>query len=334
MRRCLLALALLALALPACGGDDDENATADAAAKGSAFPVTIRHALGSTTIERRPERVVVLGVTAGAADTALALGVTPVGMPRNAGDPKGEWPWLTRRLAGKDVKLLTTTDGVNFEQVAELRPDLILATGDPTIQRSYKRLSQIAPTITYQAKTWYDQTWQQETRLVGRALGRDAEAGRLVAATERALAGVRREHPRLAGKRFTFSSAWAPGQIVTLRSPADTSVRLFGDMTGMRLSPKVGETQQFSADNLGGKVSPENVDLLDADVLMMTYTSPPLRRALERNGLFRSLGAVRDGRYFVLDLPTVEQLRAPSPLGIPWALGRLEPMLRKASAEV
>jgi iron complex transport system substrate-binding protein len=334
MRRCILALALAALALPACGGDDDESSPTDAAAKGAGFPVTIRHAMGATTIERRPERVVALGISAGAADTALALGVVPVGMAKNPNHPSGEWPWLAGRLAGKDLTMLTTTEGVNYEQVAELRPDLILATGDPRIQRSYKRLSQIAPTVIYQTGTWYDQTWQQETRLVGRALGREAAAQRLVAATERRLAGVRRSHPRLAGKAFTFSSAFAPGQIVTLRSPTEIAVRLLGEATGMRLSPKVRKTRQFSADNLGGQVSTENVDLLDADVLMITYVNPQLRRATEHNDLFRSLDAVRGRRYFAIDLPTVAQLRAPSVLGIPWALQRLEPVLRKASAEV
>jgi iron complex transport system substrate-binding protein len=44
------------------------------------FPVTIENKLGRAEIPRRPERVVALGSTD--ADIAVALGVTPLGVPK------------------------------------------------------------------------------------------------------------------------------------------------------------------------------------------------------------------------------------------------------------
>ena len=72
-----LALAV-ALTLTACGGGEDADAASGPTSPtDSAFPRTVEHAMGSTEIPERPERVVVLDT--GELDTALALGVTPVG---------------------------------------------------------------------------------------------------------------------------------------------------------------------------------------------------------------------------------------------------------------
>jgi ABC-type Fe3+-hydroxamate transport system substrate-binding protein len=65
----------IALTLTACGGSAEpgEMTPSDDAA----FPRTVEHAMGQTEIPRQPERVVVLDT--GELDTALSLGVTPVG---------------------------------------------------------------------------------------------------------------------------------------------------------------------------------------------------------------------------------------------------------------
>ena len=63
--RLLAATAALAapLTLAACGASEDEPSAADdttpaaSAAAEDAFPVTIEHAFGETTIESRPERI-------------------------------------------------------------------------------------------------------------------------------------------------------------------------------------------------------------------------------------------------------------------------------------
>ena len=53
--------------------------TAPAATAG--YPVTIKHAFGETTLEHQPRRVVTVSWVND--DVALALGVVPVGLPKN-----------------------------------------------------------------------------------------------------------------------------------------------------------------------------------------------------------------------------------------------------------
>ncbi|MDP3890685.1 MAG: iron-siderophore ABC transporter substrate-binding protein, partial [Nocardioides sp.] len=73
--------ALLALTTAACstGSTATPTTTSDSSseADANAYPVTIEHAFGSTTIEEEPTRVVTLGWTDH--DVVLSLGVVPVG---------------------------------------------------------------------------------------------------------------------------------------------------------------------------------------------------------------------------------------------------------------
>ncbi|MBJ7453295.1 MAG: ABC transporter substrate-binding protein, partial [Blastococcus sp.] len=73
-------LAAAALVVTGCGSDDDtaENSGSEGGSSSSgAFPVTVTTAFGDVEIEEEPVRVVALGW--GDAETALALGVQPVG---------------------------------------------------------------------------------------------------------------------------------------------------------------------------------------------------------------------------------------------------------------
>src|SRR5687768_8955385 len=70
-----------------------------APAAAQSFPVTIKHALGETVIEKAPERIVTWGW--GNHDALLALGVVPVAMPFSTygGGDNGLHPWVEDRLA-------------------------------------------------------------------------------------------------------------------------------------------------------------------------------------------------------------------------------------------
>ena len=102
--RLALVLALGAAALTACGAGDIDDAVSDAVepsvegAPAAAFPVTIEHKYGETTIPEQPERVVTVGFAD--QDALLALGVSPVGIRDWYGEqPFATWPWATTRSA-------------------------------------------------------------------------------------------------------------------------------------------------------------------------------------------------------------------------------------------
>lgn len=57
-----------------------------------------------------------------------ALGTLPIAAPRDASISGGTAPWVAAALAGRPMVLLDTTEGLPFERIAALRPDLIVAT--------------------------------------------------------------------------------------------------------------------------------------------------------------------------------------------------------------
>jgi len=214
------ALAALALALvagaAACGAGDDGDAAPGSgsapAAGDAAFPVTIEHKYGSTTIAAPPERVVSVGF--GDQDPILALGVVPVGVRDWYGDqPQATWPWAHDLLEGAKPEVLSA-DELNVEAVAALRPDLIVGVSSGMTKDEYESLSALAPTLAQSGDVIdYGMPWQDGTRMIGRALGREAEADRLIAGVEERFARVRADVPGLKGAEATVSYVMDETQI-------------------------------------------------------------------------------------------------------------------------
>jgi iron complex transport system substrate-binding protein len=92
--------AAAALALTGCSTGPAASSSASSAAESSSaqFPVTIKHAFGETTIDKQPQRVATVSWVND--DVAIALGVVPVGVPKNewGGNDKGSTPWKDAAL--------------------------------------------------------------------------------------------------------------------------------------------------------------------------------------------------------------------------------------------
>ncbi len=117
-RRAALALtAVLVAALPACGESAADEPAAAAPAGDGAWPVTIEHAFGETTIEEEPQRVVTVGFTE--ADLALALGVTPVGVRDHLGYDHANRPWAVDLLPAEPLPTVGD-EAIDLEAVADL----------------------------------------------------------------------------------------------------------------------------------------------------------------------------------------------------------------------
>ncbi|MCI3242926.1 iron-siderophore ABC transporter substrate-binding protein [Streptomyces spinosisporus] len=330
LRTTLLSLTLIA-GLAACGSvkDDDGDSATDAAKaeSSSAFPVTIKHKFGDTKISAAPKRVVVIG-NGGTddVDALYALGVTPVAVSKDSFASDGVYPWLKDRIDTKKTKLLDTVNGVDYEQVAALQPDLILATSDFTLDKDYKKLSAVAPTIGF-ATAWGQQTWQQHVQVVGKAVGKERQAEQVIKDTEADIDKVRANHPKMAGKTYSLSIGNTPAKIFTIASESDFAAKLMGEL-GLGLTPSVKNIKTVSGSPTG-ELSFEQLDKLDADLVIIAFTTKDLQKAFESSALVKNMSAVKKGDYLVTDVETVSQLRSPSVLGIPWALDNLEPGFAK-----
>ncbi|WP_222427284.1 ABC transporter substrate-binding protein [Hyella patelloides] len=127
----------------------------------------IKHAMGITTVEGTPNRVVVL--TNEATDHILALGVKPIGAVQSWwGEPYFEY--INLELQG--VPVVGEELQPSLEKIAALKPDLIVGS-KLRHQNIYAQLSQIAPTV-YSETLGAD--WKDNFALYAQALNREEKA--------------------------------------------------------------------------------------------------------------------------------------------------------------
>jgi iron complex transport system substrate-binding protein len=328
----LTVLLALCLALAACGSDDDASSdsasTGTGGASSAAFPVTVTGgAFGDTTVEKAPKRVVTLGWSD--QDVVVALGVKPVGVFDIGPDfPQGIGPWGKEQLGGAKPELLSMADGVPFEKIAALRPDLIVAVQSGVTQADYDKLSQVAPTVTYaKGRGAYVSPWEEQTAIIGKALGQEAKARELVASTKARIAQARTDHPDLQGKTFSYMARQDADQ-VGLYLPNDLRVKFLTDL-GMKLSPGQVAATKDVKDNFFVDVSYERLGTLDADALVAWFNTPKDRETFTGRSVFQGLPVVKRGGFVPLDLVQAQAQGAPTVLSIPWAIDNVVPLIEQ-----
>lgn len=314
----------------ACSNGSDTTEPVDPgapSAEGDTFPVTIDTALGEVTITAKPERVVTLGW--GSQDVALALGVIPVGMQDmtgNTGDDTGILPWDTPLLNGETPELIpSSSQEIPLEQIASLAPDVILAVNSGLTNDQYAELTKIAPTVAYPDKPWLT-SMQDQTEMVGKALGLSAEATALLEQTDELVAQAKADHPEFDGKTIAFGSGTTTDTYnVYLQS--DSRVTLL-ESFGFTISPSLPtEAPSFAA-----QISLEELDTIDSDVLVAWYLSEEVQQKLETSPLFDSIPAVKAKGYVPLTDPAmVYATSSVTVLSLPWMLERYLPLLSAAA---
>jgi iron complex transport system substrate-binding protein len=326
-RRALLATAPLALLAAACG--EGGTATEEPAAAGTgpaAFPVTVEHALGSTTVPAAPQRVVCLGW--GSQDVVWALGQQPVGIPEityGASDD-GTLPWWEGHFDATATTFLPDpgSGDLPFEQIAALAPDLVLAVYSGITDTDYATLSRIAPTVGYPDRPWLT-SWQDQTRMVGQALGRSAEAERLVADAEADLADRAAATPSLRGK--TFSYVYATEANLSVYLPGDSRVDA---LHALGLVDAPGVTALAAAqDAFYTEVAKERARDVDGDLVVGYGTLT--RDQLRADPVYATVPAVAADAVAWIDDEQLVTATSATLLSLPWALDRLVPLLDAAA---
>ncbi len=326
-RAALLAAALTtAASLAACGSDDGGSASGSASgsapAGDGAFPVTVSTAFGDVEIEEEPQRVVALGWSD--AETALALGVQPVGASDwLAFGGEGVGPWAEGRY--DEAPEIVETLEPSLEAIAALEPDLILDTRSPATQERYDSLSAIAPTVGQpEGVDPYLTTWQEQLDLVGQALGRTDEAAQLRGDLEQRFADAAAANPAFEGTEVAVGAYTSEGFGAYVRG--DTRVD-FMESLGFTNKPAV---QDLATESFFVPVSEEQVSLLDAP---LTVVFPIFVDAAQITGnpLWQTLGSVQQGNAVVLDDPAlVNAFSSGSVLGTGYALDEAVPLFAGA----
>ena len=321
-RTALLAAALTTTgAMAACGSGDDGPAAASAPSSGGAFPVTVSTAFGDVEVPEEPQRVVALGW--GDAETALALGVQPVGASDwLAFGGEGVGPWAEGRYDEAPEIIETLEPGL--EAVAALEPDLILDTRSPATPERHEALSAIAPTIGQpEGVDAYLTTWQQQLDLVGQALGRTGEAEQLRGDLEQRIADTAAANPAFDGTEVAVGAYSSEGFGAYVRG--DTRVD-FMESLGFTNEPAV---QDLATESFFVPVSDEQVALLDAPltVVFPIFVDPS---QITGNPLWQTLGSVQQGNAVLLDETLANAFSSGTVLGTGYALDNAVPLFAEA----
>lgn len=301
----LSAAALGAGLLAGCGSGSADKADDDTpAAASGAYPVTVEHAFGTTKVGEAPKRVVSVGYTDDQA--MLALGVKPVGMVDQYPNPAGkkpdintQWPWVKDQWGDTrpEVIMKNGDSGPDYEKIAALRPDLIVAVYSEIDKAAYDKLSKIAPTVgrTKGEKEPFSAPWQDNAVQIAKALGKEDEGTELVQGIQDKLATAKKAHPKFANQTAVALS-WYKNSVAPFTS-TDVRGRLLTGMgfTYQKEIDKVADGKFFTA------LSPERVDLVDVDRVFVVNDKAD-QAALKKFRLFGNLDAVKKGNVsYLLD---------------------------------
>jgi iron complex transport system substrate-binding protein len=322
-----LSVLAVAPALVACGDEPTASPGASGGASGDqgAFPATVTHKFGSTTVTEAPRRVVCVGLVE--QDALLALGIVPVATTKWFGEaPGGIFSWAADELGdAAPPTVLDATNGIPVEKVAALAPDLILGLYSGMTEAEYGLLSKIAPTVAQpDGYVDYGTPWDESTLLIGAAVGRAEAARSVVDAVNARIEQEAADHPEFAGRSAVVVTSW---EGLFVYGPEDPRGRMLAQLGFTFPEALLDEDSK----EFGWSLSAENTGDLDG---LDTVVWLDLAAADEGiTGLWEKTSTRREGRYLDLSDADGDYYVAHSmvtPLSIPYVLDRYVPQLAAA----
>lgn len=326
-------------ALSACStGPADGAASNGAGASGpsSAFPVTIKHALGTTTITKAPTRIATVAETD--QDLLVSLGVLPVLVPATSwgGNARKSTDWFDAavKAMGKPFpQQYSAADNIPVDEIAKATPDLILATNSGLTADEYAKLSKIAPTVAYPDDAW-GTPWQTSLEMVGKAVGKTAEAAALKKSTEKAIADTKAKYPQMQGKSATWlyldpTSSASFSVYLSL----DNRPRMLTEF-GFATPAYVTALEKANPGKFYADLSSEKAGTAEADIAVFYVTDAKQVDQIKANKLLGQIPALKTGAYVAAADNTISlTMGVPTTLSIPVAIEKFVPDLAAAATK-
>jgi iron complex transport system substrate-binding protein len=319
----------LTAALVACGssstGSSAEPSGSPSSSAGSssaagAFPVTIKHAFGETTIDKAPTRIVTWGW--GSTDAAVALGTVPVAIPKQSygAQPDGFNAWTEEAIkkdGGTLPTLLTQGDDPPYEEIIKAKPDVILANYSGITQAQYDTLKKIAPVVAYPDQPW-STPWRDVITTVGQVLGKSDAAKTLLTSIDAQVKKAADEHPEFKGK--SIAAIAVDGGTFYVYKDSDPRVEFLTDL-GFTSAPSVTSLGDGKADTFFYTLSLEKVDQLTSDVLLLySANDKAATEALGQQGV-KDMAQVKAGDVVQINGEAiVSAVSPPTALSLTWGL--------------
>ena len=236
-------------------------------------------------------------------------------------DGDGVLPWVEDKLEELDAEtpvLFDETDGIDYEAVADTKPDVILASYSGLTQEQYDTLSKIAPVIAQPGIAWGTSVEDMIT-LNSTALGLQGEGEALIEDLHAQTDAALEAHPALKDATLLFAYI-DPSDLsqISYYTAADTRPGFLHSL-GLPLPAIVEENADSTEFSLS--VSSEEADsFADVDVFV-SYGDESIIPVLQADPLLSKIPAIAAGHIAVLgDATPLAASANPSPLSIPWGI--------------
>lgn len=305
----------------AAGTDNADDAGTQA--KPSAFPVTVTHKYGETSLDAAPTRVISLGYSD--QDDLLAFGISPIAIRDWYGEqPYAVWPWAQDELGDATPEVMPASE-INMELIASLNPDLIIGVSSGMTEDDYNTLSQIAPTLPQSGEyADWSMPWDARTLAIGTILGKEAEAQQYVADLTARFDQIRIDHPEFAGASaaVAFSYDGSPGAYAS----GDARSTILRNM-GFTIPSEIDD---LAGDAFYASFSAETIGLLNVDVLAWIGSNDEAAAEILSSPLRPGLSAHSEGREVWVGGELAGAFSFASPLSLNYLLDTLVPELALA----
>lgn len=302
-RRHFLGGSLAAAFLAGCGdsadGGDADSATGAGTGDKSSTPApaswTVTHDHGTVEVPAEPTRVIAMENRRDL-ETAVVLGLPLVGVGAYGGGADVAAPFVP--VGDATFEVLNTSEP-NYEQIAALRPDLILSR-ELYLQDEFLdgRLGQAAPILPVASSG----PWRPDLERVAGWLRREATLTSALDQYDAELARVRTTHEkRLADspvaivEYFPSDRTFYAGGLDGFQLQANTLDSLGGRLVDLQAERDYFD-EPFSLENVG--------DLVDAAAILLVLPSEEAGDELDGLELWQRLPAVEAGRVVRTDTRT------------------------------
>lgn len=279
--------------------------------------VTVQHVFGETKIPGPPQRVVSAGFTE--QDDLLALGVVPIAVTEwFGGEAFAVWPWAQPKLAEARPTVLSLVDGIQVDQIAALKPDLIVATNAGLDADTYATLTAIAPTIAQSGADAFFEPWKDQATIVGQAVFKNEEMAGLITGVDERFTTAATNNPQFAGKKALLLGGMLYRDSVQAR-PAGWRTEFLTQLG-------------FSVPEVPSLIPRDQIEreLDSADVLIWTTESDEERDALLADPTIAKLRATTTQRNVFTTKELAGAIAFASPLSYPVVADQLPPLLARA----
>jgi iron complex transport system substrate-binding protein len=290
----------------------------------SAGSVTITHLFGQTVIKEPPKRVVSAGYTE--QDDLLAVGVVPIAVTNWFGDqPFSVWPWAAPKLGGAQPVVLNLDNGIPVDQIAGLKPDLIVAINAGVDSDTYQKLSAIAPTVPQSDGNAFFEPWKEQATTIGQAVFQAEQMKSLIDGVDQKFTGVAKKNPQWTGKKaLLMQGALWQGTVVATMASWRTD---FLNQMGLVISDSI---KPFGTDQRAVIPRDHIKAVLDsADLVIWTTQSPDDQKALLADPEVAGSLATSQNRHIFTTKDQAGAIAFSSPLSYPVIADQLPPQISK-----